>query len=122
MIIAMPGVQIAVNNPSANPPNTIMAQVGGIGISCPNGVLVQEAALPPGSSNVALAFPVGVTVSAFVFIAALTATDLIIKTGSGLVALPIVPVGQGFIVYGLTAAQLSLSSLLGGQVQYVVGG
>lgn len=122
MIITMPGIQIAVSNPAANPPNTIMAQVGGIGISCPNGVIVQEATLPPASSNVALAFPVGVVTSAFVFIAALTATDLVIKTGSGLVALPILPVGQGFIVYGLTAAQINLSSVLGGQVQYVVGG
>ena len=95
-------------------------QSGGLPLYCPNGVDGQVATLPASTSGLALAFPAGVTTSVFIFIAADTTTDLII-TVKGQV-LPVLPQGQGMIFYGLTSANISLASALGGQIRYTVGG
>ena len=122
MISAIPAAQINFVDPFTDP-QAAPLQTGGTGLACANGYIqVPDATLAPSSSTVALAFPLGVTTAVVIYIAALTATDLIVKVGSGSpVSLPI-PVGQGAFFYGITSANISLNSVLGGKIQYAVGG
>lgn len=119
---ATPALQLSLVDPSAPlASNPFLA--GGIALYCPNGVITeQEAALPASTNSLPLSFPVGASSAVFIFIAAITATDLIVKVGSGSPVSLSVPRGQGIFLYGLTSSQVSLNSVLGGTVQYSVGG
>lgn len=123
MISAFPAVQIVTSDSAVNPQMTMIAQTQGIGLQCTNGVIFnQDMTLLPASSGIQLAFPNGASAAVFIYVFALNISDLIIKTGSGLVAMPVLPFGQGQLFYGLTVSQISLNSVLGGRVQYAVGG
>lgn len=116
-----PAAQLTIVDPSVNvTPNPLTS--GGIAIYCANGVAGQrEALLPAATSLLALNFPVGLTTAAIIFVAAITATDLKVNVGGTPFALP-VPLGQGLFLYNLTTSQVSVSSVLGGTIQYYVGG
>lgn len=117
---ATPAVQVTIVDPAVNlTPNPL--ESGGTPLYCPNGSVGQDATLPAATSSLALAFPVGVTTAVFVFVAAVTATDLVVNVGGTPFALP-VPLGQGIMLYNITSAHVSLSSALGGKIQYAVGG
>lgn len=121
MIIATPAVQINTSDGSTNPQNNISIQGGGIGLSCANGAMMQDGLLAPSSSNVALSFPPGVITAVVIAVVAITTTDLIVNAGTTPQAFNI-PAGQGMLFYGLTSAKISLSSALGGKIQYAIGG
>jgi len=120
-----PSIQVLVNDPATNPTQNVAAQTGNIGILCTNsGAAMQDVVLPAATSALALPFPIGVTTALVLYVAAITTTDLIVNItlGGHTVSLPPIPQGQGMIFYGLTAVQITLSSALGGQIQYAVGG
>lgn len=122
MVNAFPAIQISTIDLSVSPQNNVVAQIGGIGIYCATGVVLQDVVLAPGASSLALAFPTGVSAAAFIYISAITTTDLIVKVGSGSPVSLSLPANQGMMLYGLTSSQVSLNSVAGGQVQYAVGG
>ena len=123
MTTVTPAIQINTSDAAINPQNNAISQLVGQQLVCPNGLAQNlDMVLAPSSSGIVPAFPNGATTSVFVYIFALTATDLIVKTGTGLVALPVLPYGMGYLFYGLTNVQISLNSVLGGRVSVVVGG
>lgn len=113
-------LQATIVDPSVDvTPNPV--QAGGIPIYCANGVSGQDATLASATSSLPLNFPVGVTTATFIFISSVTVTDLQVNVGNS--PFPIsIPLGQGIILYNLTSAQVSISSVLGGLARYVVGG
>lgn len=115
------GIQINTSDLSTKPEDNIMAQVGGIGLVCQNGVMMQDATLAASTSNLPLPFPVGVTTAVFIFIAAITTTDLIVKVGGTPVSLS-VPQNQGLVLYSISSSVITLSSVAGGKIQYAIGG
>lgn len=116
-----PSLQLAIVDPAATlTPNPLEA--GLIALFCANGAVTQEATLPPATASLPLSFPVGVTTAVVIFIASVTCTDLIVKVGSGSPVSLSVPLGQGIFLYSMTSAQISLNSVLGGKIQYSVGG
>lgn len=119
-VTANAALQISTVDGSTTPTN-VAAQSGGIALYCPNSALQQDATLPASTSLLPLSFPVGVTTAVFVYIASVTCTDLIVNVGSSPFALP-VPLGQGMLLYNITSAHISISSVLGGKIQYAVGG
>ncbi len=120
---AFPAVQIQTSDPATQPEAVIIAQTQGCGLYCPKGVISNlDMILAPSSSGITLPFPNTATTSVFIYIFALNITDLVIHVGSSPVALPALPLGQGQLFYGLTSAQISLSSVLGGNLQYAIGG
>lgn len=121
MLLATPALQLTTTDCSADPDDPITIYTGQQPLTCLNGGIMQVLTLPPTSSNIALPFPLGVTTAVYVFIAALTTSDLHVNIGSSPFAMPI-SYRQGTLLYGLTSAQLSLSSVQGGQVQYSIGG
>lgn len=123
MVNAFPAIQLNTIDLAVSPQTNIMAQVGGIGLTCQNGVVLQDIILAAASTNVALLFPTGISTAVFIYISSITTSDLVVKVGSGSpVALPPIPYKQGMLLYGLTSAQISLNTVLGGQVQYAIGG
>lgn len=122
MVNAFPAVQLNTIDAAVSPQNNIIAQIGGIGLACPHGVLLQDLTLAALSSTIALAFPNGVTTAVFIYISAITTTDLIVKVGSGSPVSLSLPMNQGMLLYSLTSAAISLNSVAGGQVQYAIGG
>lgn len=117
---ATPAVQVLVVDPAVTlTPSPL--QSGGTPLYCANGAVNQDATLPAATSLLPLAFPVGVTTAVYIFVASVTATDLKVNVGSSPFPVPI-PLGQGITLYGLTSAQVSVSSVLGGKIQYSVGG
>lgn len=119
---AFPAIQISTVDPSVSPENNIVAEVGGIGIVCQNGVLLQDVVLAANTSNLALAFPAGVTTAQIIYVSAITAADLIVKVGSGSPVSLSVPRNHGILLYGIASTAITLSSVQGGKVQYAVGG
>ncbi len=120
-----PSIQILVNDPATNPTQNVAAQTGNIGILCTNsGATMQDVVLPAATSALALPFPINVTTALVLYIAAITTTDLVVNItlGGHTVSLPPIPQGQGIVLYGLTSSQISISSVLGGQIQFAVGG
>lgn len=120
-----PSIQILVNDPATNPTQNVATQTGNIGILCTNsGATMQDVVLPAATSALALPFPIGVTTALVLYIAAITTTDLVVNItlGGHTVSLPPIPQGQGVVLYGLTSSQISISSVLGGQIQFAVGG
>lgn len=122
MVSAFPAIQINTIDASVSPQNNIVAQIGGIGLTCANGVLLQDVNLAPGTSNLPLAFPAGVGAAVFIYISSITVQDLVVSAGTPTAVLPPLPYRQGMLFYGLTVSEIFLSSVMGGQVQYVVGG
>lgn len=120
MVNAIPAVQINTVGPS-NPRENIIAYAGGVAMLCQTGTDAQVVTLAANSDEVPLPFPVGVTTATFVFVAALTATDLVVNVGDDAFPLP-VPLRQGMVLYGLASSDISISSALGGDVQFAVGG
>lgn len=116
---ATPAVQVTLSGPSFDAPSAPPLETGGLPLYCPNGATGQAATLPAATAGLPLNFPVGVATAVFIFIAADTTTDLIVTVGS--FALP-VPRGQGIVLYGIASNQISLGSVLGGQIRYAVGG
>ena len=123
MINAFVGSQIFKSDPASFPSQVPVAQTQGLGLSCPNGLVeVPLMTLAPASSGILIPFPNGATAAVFIAIFSITVTDLVVKTGSGLVALPVLPYGQCLVLYGLTSSQISLNSVLGGTLSVAVGG
>lgn len=112
--------QLSVMDPVNGTPENPL-QTGGIPLYCPNGLVAQDATLAPSTSLLPLSFPVGVTTAVVIYIAATLAVDLVVNIGSTPFAMS-VPRGQGVLLYNLTSAQISVSSVLGGNIQYAVGG
>lgn len=123
MVNVFPALQLSATGPAVSPPDASVQVGGNIGISCLLGyVRAPQVTLASSSSGIALAFPTGVTTAKVIAIAAVTATDLIVKVGSSNPVSLQVPAGQGILLYNMTTAQVSLNSVLGGAVQYAVGG
>lgn len=121
MVNAFPAMQISTVDLSANPQENVVARIGGIGLTCPSGVMLQDVTLPANTANLAPAFPAGVTTAVFVYVSALTTTDLIVKVGGAPVSLS-VPANQGLMLYGIASSAITLNSVKGGKVQYAIGG
>lgn len=119
---AYPAVQINTVDLSTMPNNNIMAQIGGVGLSCPNGVVLQDLTLVANSTNIALAFPNGAATAVFIYISSVTTTDLIVKVGTGSPVSLSVPACMGTVLYSLASNAVSLNSVKGGKVQYAIGG
>lgn len=116
-----PALQLTIVDPNQIlNPNPL--QSGGIPLYCASGVSGERATLPAATSSLALAFPAGVTTATVIFIAAITTTDLIVNVGSGSPVALNLPLGQGMFLYNLTSSHVSISSALGGQILYSVGG
>jgi hypothetical protein len=120
MITITPSAQLAIADSSLLPSSVGAVSPAGAPIICQNGWLVQDSILAPGSSGIALAFPLGVTTAQVIYLLPLTATDLMVNLGAPS-PLPL-PMGQPMFLYGLTSIQISLSSVLGGKIQYGIGG
>lgn len=101
---------------SANP-NPV--PFGGLAVKCPVGALAADVVLAAATSERALPFPVGVTTAAFLAVLAVDVADLVVSYGAQDLA---VPLGQPLFLYGAAAADVSVSSVLGGKIAYVVGG
>lgn len=121
MVNAFPAVQVNVVDPSCNPQAPVFAQVGGVGLLCNSGVMLQDATLAPASSLVPLVFPLGITTAVFIYIAAAMTTDLKVNLGGTPLILSL-PYKQGMLLYNISSSAITLSSVLGGQVQYAIGG
>jgi hypothetical protein len=118
-----PSIQILSNDPSTNPEQNIAAQTGNFGILCPNsGAEMQNVTLPAATAALALPFPIGVTTGLVVYVAALTATDLIVKVGASNPVSLQIPQGQGLVLYNVASNAITLNSVLGGKIQFAVGG
>lgn len=100
-------------------PNPSPIAFGGGNVLCPAGVLAQEVSLAAASVNVALPFPIGVTTAKLLVIVALNIVDLIVNYGAESLT---VPAGQPLFLYDVLAADVSVSSVLGGKIAYGVGG
>lgn len=122
MVNAFPAVQINTVDLSTSPTVNVIAQVGGIGLSCPNGVVLQDMTLAPASTSIALAFPNGASSAVFIYISAITTMDLVVKVGTGSPVSLSVPANMGALLYGLASNAVTLNTVKGGKVQYVVGG
>lgn len=119
MVTVTPALQIGLVDPATVAQS---AQAGGQGLPCLIGSVLQEAVLAAHSSGVALPFPIGVSTAVVIFISAVAATDLVVNIGSGSPIAMSIPAYQGTFLYGLTSAQISVSSVLGGKIQYAIGG
>lgn len=118
MITVTPQVTVFTKDPSvqAQPAPTVLC---GTDISCDKGALFVNDVLPAATSAAALPFPPGVSTAKVLVIVPLSAPDLVV-TYKGQ-AIP-VPVKQPLFLYGLAAADVSVSTVAGGQVAYLVGG
>ena len=121
-VTATPALQINVVDPSTNPTDPIALQACGVALYCAGGAKSELPTLPAATANLPLPFPIGITTAVYIFIGAITCTDLIVKVGSGSPVALSVPLGQGVFFYGLTSSQITISSALGGQIQYSIGG
>lgn len=118
MITITPAATVAVKD-SAISPNPNPIQFGGVTVNCPVGAMSQDVILAAASANVPLTFPVGVPTAAILAIYASGAADLIVKVSGQALT---VPINQPLFLYSVAAANISVSSVLGGKITYVVGG
>ena len=118
MITVTPGSTVALKDTGLSPnPNPV--PFGGIAVDCPVGALSQDVTLPASTADEALPFPVGVTTAAILAIYAVTTADLVVTVGTQDLT---VPLGQPLFLYDVAAADIAVSSVLGGKLTYVVGG
>jgi hypothetical protein len=118
MITVTPAVSVSTKDSALSPfPSEPM--LGGQPVACAKGGMGQDVALAAGSSGVSLPFPVGVTTAAIVAIVASGAADLIVNYKG---QPHVVPLGQAWFGYTVLASDLTVSTVLGGSIQYVVGG
>jgi len=122
MVNAFPAVQFSSLDASATPQGNAAMQTPGVGIVCQTGVLMQDVTLAANATNVAPAFPAGVSTAAVIAVIAITTTDLTVKVGTGTPVSLSVPARQGLLLYGVASNAVTLSSVSGGQVQVAVGG
>lgn len=82
---------------------------------------VELVTLPAATALLPLAFPVGIVTAKYIIVRALGATDVTIQVslagGSTVMA---IPVNQAIALYNVTA--LYINSVLGGTIQYSIGG
>lgn len=118
MITIIPAATLAIKDSSISPnPNPV--PFAGSGVVCDVGALSQDVLLPAATSNAALPFPSGVTTAKVLAIFAASVADLIVKVG--VISLE-VPLEQPLFLYNVAAADISVSSALGGKLTMVVGG
>lgn len=118
MITISPAIQVTSKDTSLSPfPQPPLT--AGAGVRCPSGQLGGTVTLAPGAAAIPLPFPNGVTTAAIVVIVAEGITDLVV-TFKG--QTKTIPAGQADLYYGVTSANLSLGSTLGGAVAVLVGG
>lgn len=118
MTTIVPAATIALKDTTLSPnPNPV--QFAGCGVKCPTGALAQDVKLAAATVAAALPFPVGVTTAKVIAIFPANISDLIVTyDGTDLE----VPIQQPLFLYNVAAADLSVSSVLGGKLTYVVGG
>ncbi len=118
-----PSIQILVNDPATDPAQNVAAQTGNLGILCTNsGAAMQDVTLAAATTALALPFPIGVTTALVIYIAALTTTDLLVNVGASSPVSLSIPQGQGVVLYNLASNAVTLSSVLGGKIQFCVAG
>lgn len=122
MITVTPAATLAIKDASISPnPNPV--PFAGTTISCPVGALSQDVTLAAATVDAALPFPSGVTTAKILAIYAQTVPDLIVKVLNGADEVELeVPVNQPLFLYNVAAADVSISSVLGGKLTAVVGG
>ncbi len=118
MITITPAATLAIKDSGLTPnPNPI--PFAGASISCPGGAMAQDVTLAAATSAAALPFPIGVATAKVLAIYAARVTDLIVTfDGTD----HEVPSGQPLFLYNVAAVDVSVSSVLGGKLTYVVGG
>lgn len=118
MITITPAATLAIKDAGISPnPNPV--PFAGCSISCPIGALSQDVTLAAETEDAALPFPSGVTTAKILAIYAARITDLIVTYDGTDHA---VPVNQPFFLYNVAAADIVISSVLGGKLTCVVGG
>lgn len=118
MITITPAATLAVKD-SAISPNPNPVPFPGCGVSCPVGALSQDVKLAAATVAAALPFPIGVTTAKVLALFTASVADLVVTVdGTDLE----VPVNQPFFLYNVAAADVAVSSVLGGNLTYVVGG
>lgn len=86
---------------------------------CATGALGQDVTLPAATANAPLPFPNGVATAAVLVVVAVLASDLVVKVSGQALD---VPAGQTLFLYNVAAANVSVSTVLGGKITMVVGG
>ena len=118
MITITPAATLAIKDSSLSQhPNPV--PFAGTGVICPTGALAQDVILPAATVAATIPFPLGVTTAKVLAIFPATATDLVVTYKGDAHA---VPLQQPFFLYDAAAADLSISTALGGKVSIVVGG
>lgn len=118
MITITPAATIAIKDSGISPnPNPV--PFAGIPINCPAGAMAQDVLLAANTAAAPLPFPLALATAAFLAIYAATTTDLIVTVdGTDLN----VPLEQPLFLYGVAAADISVSTVKGGKITYLVGG
>ena len=118
MISITPAATIAIFDSELSPdPNPV--DFGGVCVECPIGQSGQDVNLSPGASGVSLPFPIGLTTAAILAIRSFDTPDLIVTVDG---VDHDVPIGQPFFLYNVAGASVTVGSVLGGKVTFVVGG
>ena len=122
-IIITPLVQISAPDANIDQSSDILAQTPNVGIVCTNdGAELQVATLPSATSALALPFPIGVTTALILAIFATGTSDLYVNVGASSPQALLVPAGQALLLYNIAKTSVSVSSVLGGKIKYIVGG
>lgn len=118
MITVTPAATLAIRDSSISPnPNPV--PFAGVAVSCPKGALAVDVELAAATAGAALPFPPGVTTATVLAIFAASTADLIVTVdGTDLE----VPVQQPLFLYNVLAADIEVSTILGGKITVVVGG
>lgn len=118
MTTITPAATIAIKDSGISPnPNPV--PFAGCAIKCPVGALAQDVELPENTVNAALPFPSGVTTAKVLAIYAAHVHDLVVTVDGTELD---VPIQQPLFLYNVAAADVSVSSVLGGKFTMVVGG
>jgi hypothetical protein len=118
MTTITPAATLALKDTTLSPnPNPVT--FAGQPVDCPVGAMIQDVTLPASTSEEAIPYPFGVTTAAILAICPVTITDLIVTLNAEDLS---VPLGQPLFLYGVAAADVSVSSVLGGKVTFAVGG
>jgi len=113
-----PSATLALKDTSLSPnPNPV--PFAGVLVTCPLGAMSQDVDLAAASTAVALPFPIGVTTAKVLAIFPKTVPDLVVTVDG---VEHEVPLQQPFFLYNVAAADVSVTSVLGGKLTSVVGG
>ena len=84
------------------------------------GLRVEDIALPALTSQLQIAFPIGVSTAKIVFVRAISASDLTVQISTSVGAsILAIPSGAAISLYNVTA--LFVNSVVGGTIQVAVG-